>query len=108
MEKVRSQSKTHLFAKGTRKTLAIKRGKLIWKVLVVYDRKYHIFSAPSAGSQKVVQGRNGVQLPKKTEHFTLFFVLGTLQALGTSAAHSQVNCKLRAPGIIWSERSLLQ
>ena len=55
----------HLFAKGVRKKLATKWEKMIWKVLVVYDRKYHLSFAPSAASRKVVGERTPVQRSEK-------------------------------------------
>ena len=61
----------HLFAKGTRKKLAMEREKSIWKVLVVHDRKYHLVLAPSAGRGKVGGERKRVQKSKinLTEYF---------------------------------------
>ena len=56
---------THLFAKGTRKKLAMEREKSIWKVPVVHDRKYHLFLAPSAGRGKVGGERKRVQRSQK-------------------------------------------
>ena len=64
-EKVESQWKINLFAKGTRKKLAMEREKIIWKVLVVHDRKYHLFLPPGAGRKKVVGERKRVQRSKK-------------------------------------------
>ena len=52
----------HLFAKGMGKKLAMEQGKSIWKVLVVHDRKYHLFLAPGAGRGKVGGGRKRVHL----------------------------------------------
>ena len=75
-------------------------GKIIWKVLVVHDRKYHLFLAPSAGRGKVGGERKRVQPLYNNSRFYFLFGTGYIAApIETSAAHSQINCKLRAPGI---------
>ena len=43
----------------------MEREKSIWKVLVVHDRKYHLFLAPSAGRGKVGGERKRVHKPEK-------------------------------------------
>ena len=75
-EKVESRWKIDLFAKGTRKKLATEREKMIWKVLVVHDRKYHLFLTPGEGREKVVGAWKRVQKSKinVTEYF--FFRTG--------------------------------
>ena len=40
----------------------MEREKSIWKVLVVHDRKYHLFLAPGAGRGKVGGERKRVHL----------------------------------------------
>ena len=65
-EKVGFEWEKHLLAKGTRKKLATKQGKMIWEVLVVYGRKYHIFLAPGQLSRKVEGGNWRVHLPVQT------------------------------------------
>ena len=76
-----SQWEINLFAKGTRKKLAIKRGKIVQKVLVVHDRKYRIFLASGAGSEKVVGGgRKRVQKSENNRN-GFFIFLGTLGSL---------------------------
>ena len=49
----------------------MEREKSIWKVLVVHDRNYHLFLAPSAGRGKVGGARKRVQKSKinVTEYF---------------------------------------
>ena len=72
-EKVGSHWKINLFAKGTRKKLAMKREKRIRKALVVHDRKYHLFLAPSAGRGKVGGERKDVQPVTKKDGRNFFF-----------------------------------
>ena len=76
MKKVGSQWEINLFAKGTRKKLATKREKMIRKVLVVHDRKYHLFLAPSAGRGKVGGERKRVQRSQKNRTKSFFISTG--------------------------------
>ena len=73
-EKVGFRWEIHLSAKGTRKKLAMEREKSIWKVLVVHDRKYHLFLAPSAGRGKVGGERKRVQRSQKKIKKILFYL----------------------------------
>ena len=49
---------------------------MIRKVLVVHDRKYHIFLALDAGREKVVGGWKRVQLPGKSASKNFFILPG--------------------------------
>ena len=59
-----------------RKKLAMERGKSIWKVLVVQDRKYQLFLAPSAGRGKVGGERKRVHSPEKNDRNDFYFRTG--------------------------------
>ena len=53
----------------------MEREKSIWKVLVVHDRKYHLFLAPAAGRGKVGGERKRVQ--KSKINATKYFFIST-------------------------------
>ena len=84
---------------------------MIWKVLVVHDRKYHLFLTPGEGREKVVGAWKRVQKSKinVTEYF--FFRTGhhgvarkllplTLESfkLNESSRNSQTSMDVRVQG----------
>ena len=75
-KKLNHSGKLICFVKGTRKKLAMKRENMIWKVLVVHDRKYHLFLAPGAGRGKVGGERKRVQAPQKNDRNDFFIFPG--------------------------------
>ena len=54
----------------------MEREKSIWKVLVVHDREYHLFLAPSAGRGKVGGGRKRVHLTEINATKSFFITTG--------------------------------